>query len=110
MSNKEDSPGKHHTLIFDVQKTIAGNGYNPFSGLFTAPSDGLYVFSCSNVMVHSYASFNVVKNAEIQGTLFVDASAENEWRYSSITLVLNLTKGDVMFVRTSTTYQPHGSI
>ncbi|CAC5422358.1 C1QL [Mytilus coruscus] len=45
MSQNEDNPSKHHTIIFDVQKTNVGNGYNPFSGLFTAPKDGLYAFS-----------------------------------------------------------------
>jgi hypothetical protein len=34
MSSDEDHPGKHHTLIFDVVRTNAGNGYNKFSGLF----------------------------------------------------------------------------
>ena len=66
MSKPVDNPGKQHTLIFDVTKTNAGNGYDALSGVFTAPLDGIYVFSCSITVIHSYASFNIVKNAEVQ--------------------------------------------
>ncbi|CAC5400372.1 unnamed protein product [Mytilus coruscus] len=110
MSQNEDNPGKHHTIIFDVQKTAVGTGYNPFSGLFTAPQDGLYAFSTSITMLNHYASFDLVKNADVQGSFFIDASGENEWRSSSLTVVLALVQGDVVFVRTSSTYVPHGNI
>ncbi|XP_071177903.1 complement C1q-like protein 4 [Mytilus edulis] len=110
LGQNEDNPGKHHTIIFDVQKTNVGNGYNPFSGLFTAPQDGLYAFATSITMGHHYASFEFVKNANIQGSFFVDASATNEWRSSSSTVVLVLVQGDVVFLRTSSTYVPHGNI
>ncbi|CAG2253262.1 unnamed protein product [Mytilus edulis] len=109
-SQNEDKPGKHHTIIFDIQKTNVGNGYSPFSGLFTAPQDGLYAFATSITMGHHYASFEFVKNANIQGSFFVDASITNEWRSSSSTVVLALVQGDVVFVRTSSTYVPHGNI
>ncbi|XP_063447783.1 uncharacterized protein LOC134727335 [Mytilus trossulus] len=110
MSQNENSLSKHHTLIFDVQKTNVGNGYNPFSGLFTSPQDGLYTFATSITMIHHYASFELVKNADVQGSFFVDASGESEFRSSSSIIVLALVKGDVVFVRTSTTYVPHGDI
>ncbi|CAC5422375.1 unnamed protein product [Mytilus coruscus] len=110
MSQNEDSPSKHHTIIFDVQKTNVGNGYNPFSGLFTAPQDGLYAFSTSITMLNHYASFDVVKNADVQGSVFVDAGGVSEHRSSSTTVVLALVQGDVVFVRTSATYVPHGNI
>ncbi|XP_071177904.1 complement C1q-like protein 4 [Mytilus edulis] len=110
LGQNEDNPGKHHTIIFDVQKTNVGNGYNPFSGLFTAPQDGLYAFATSIAMIHHYASFELVKNADVQGSFFVDAGGENEWRSSSSIVVLALVKGDVVFVRTSSTYVPYGNI
>ncbi|CAG2253263.1 unnamed protein product [Mytilus edulis] len=110
MSQNENSLSKHHTIIFDVQKTNVGNGYNPFSGLFTAPQDGLYTFATSITMIHHYASFELVKNADVQGSFFVDADGESEWRSSSSIVVLVLVQGDVVFVRTSTTYVPHGDI
>lgn len=45
MSASEPSPSLHHALIFDEVKTNVGGRYNQFSGMFSAPSIGLYVFT-----------------------------------------------------------------
>lgn len=100
----------HHIIIFDVQRTNVGNGYNSFSGMFTVPQSGLYAFAVSIIMNHGYASIVIVKNNEVHGTLFVDAEHTSEYRSSSMTVLSTLVQGDVVFVRTSSTYTPHGSI
>jgi hypothetical protein len=112
MSSDEDHPGKHHTLIFDVVRTNAGNGYNKFSGLFTAPVSGLYTLTGSIMMngPGAYASYEIIKNAEIVGTLFIDADHSHEYRSSSTTVIVSLQVGDILFVRTSSTYAPHGNV
>ena len=113
MSSGEVNPSKHHTLIFDVVKTNAGNGYNKFSGLFIAPVSGLYALACS-ISMHgpgAFASYAIIKNAEIVGTFFVDADKEpTEYRSSSMDVIVLLQVGDVLFVRTSSTYTPHGNV
>ena len=112
MSSAEDHPGKHHTLIFDVVRINAGNGYNKFSGLFTAPVSGLYTLTCSIMMngPGAYGSYEIIKNEEIIGTFFVDAEHSTEYRSSSMTVIVSLQVGDVLFVRTSSTYTPHGNV
>ena len=112
MSSAEDHPGKHHTLIFDVVRINAGNGYNKFSGLFTAPVSGLYTLTCSIMMngPGAYGSYEIIKNEEIVGTFFVDAEHSTEYRSSSMTVIVSLQVGDVLFVRTSSTYTPHGNV
>ncbi|CAC5400376.1 unnamed protein product [Mytilus coruscus] len=110
LSQNENNPGVHHTIIFDVKMTNVGDGYNSFSGMFTAPKDGLYAFAVSIMMNHEFASYELVKNNAVQGSMFVDAEHSGENRSSSMTAVLALFHGDVVFVRTSSTYIPHGSI
>jgi hypothetical protein len=57
-----------------------------------------------------YASYEIIKNADIVGTLFTDADENNEYRSSSSTVIVLLQVGDVLFVRTSSTYTPHGNV
>jgi hypothetical protein len=45
MSNVEGNPSQHHTMIFDTVITNAGGAYNQHDGIFTAPTNGVYVFT-----------------------------------------------------------------
>ncbi|CAG2208789.1 C1QL [Mytilus edulis] len=68
MSHNDASPGKGHTLKFDVIKTNINGGYNPFSGIFTVPNDGVYVFTFSLRLYHGhYGAYEIMKNAEVEG-------------------------------------------
>ncbi|CAG2196479.1 unnamed protein product [Mytilus edulis] len=69
-------PGIHQILVFDVVKTNSENGYNRFSGMFTCSTSGLYVFTSSLAMdgFGAFASFEIVKNADVEGVFFVDAA------------------------------------
>ncbi|VDI57471.1 Hypothetical predicted protein, partial [Mytilus galloprovincialis] len=110
LSRNEINPGLHHTIIFDVGKTNIGSEYNTFSGIFTTPRDGLYAFAVTITMNNAYASYDIVRNNEVQGTLIVDAEQNVEYRSSSMTVLLTLVQGDAVFVRTSATFTPHGNI
>lgn len=111
LSKNETNPGIHHTIIFDNKMTNVGDGYNPFTGVFTATKDGLYGFAVSIIiMIHQYESFDLGRNNAVQGSLFVDADYSGEWRTSSMTAVLARYHGDVVYIRTSSTYTPHGSV
>jgi hypothetical protein len=112
MSSDEINPSKHHTLIFDVVRTNAGNGYNKFSGLFTASVSGLYVLTCSITMngPDAFASYEIIKNSDIEGTFIVDAQHTGDYQSCSMAVVVSLEVGDVLFVRTSSTYTPYGNV
>lgn len=112
LNNDVKSPGIHHTLVFDNVITNERNCYNKFSGTFSARMDGLYVFSCSIIMdgPHQYASFEIVKNAEIIGTFFVDPEYDQGYKYSSLTLVVDLHQTDTVFVRIGSSYAELGNV
>lgn len=112
MSSNEDHPSKHHILVFDNVKTNVGYAYNKFTGIFTAPINGVYVLTCTITMdgKEAYASYDIMKNADIEGTFFVDAEYSYDIYSSSLTVVLSLEVGDTLFLRISSTYTPHGSV
>ena len=112
LSGDVGHPGKLRTLMFDVVKTNIKNAYNLFSGTFTVPISGLYVFTCSIVMdgEDAFASYEIMKISEIVGTFFVDAEFEDSYKYSSLTIVIEVQQSDVVFVRIGSSYSPKGSV
>ena len=57
-----------------------------------------------------FAAYDIMKNADIEGTFFVDAQHSYDIYSSSITVVVSLDVGDVLFRITSVTEVPHGNI
>lgn len=110
MSTTESNPSTHHTIIYDHAVTNIGNGYNRHSGTFTAPVDGVYVFSWTIFMsAHGqYMSIEFMLNSQPVGASFVQGTND----YSSVTgtAILSMQKNDIVFTRTHATYVPHGSI
>ncbi|XP_061194756.1 uncharacterized protein LOC133202909 [Saccostrea echinata] len=41
----DSTPAPNKMVLFDTVKANVGNAYNPFSGVFTVPKSGVYVFS-----------------------------------------------------------------
>ncbi|VDH92407.1 Hypothetical predicted protein [Mytilus galloprovincialis] len=101
MSTNEASPGQHHTLIFNSVITNIGNAYNQYSGIFTVPSNGMYVLSYT-ITSDSGANIpvEIVKNAGVIGSLLT--RTYSNYRHSvSSTVVVSMNAGDVCYVRTS---------
>ena len=99
--------GKGHHIIFDVEKINTGNGYNPFSGTFTAPVSGTYFFSWTISFKLGDIALGIYVNGDIR-------SAVNAFQSGAITnsdiLVTEVNQGDVVTVRTDPDYQPSGQI
>lgn len=112
LNNDVKKPGIHQTLVFDNAITNEGEWYNKFSETFSARMDGLYVFSCSIIMdgPGQYASFEIVKNADIIGTFFVDPQYDEGYKYSSLTLVVDLHNTDTVCVRIGSSYAVIGNV
>ena len=88
------------TLIFDLVHTNIGNIYNPTFGHFTVPVNGTYSVSVT-IVAQPGKSLNMylMKDAtEIQQIHFGDSS-NNQYEAYTVTLVLILTRGEVLYVQ-----------
>ncbi|XP_063435873.1 uncharacterized protein LOC134716796 [Mytilus trossulus] len=111
LSHDENAPSAHHTLVFDNAKTNVQGAYNQYSGIFTAPIAGVYVFTFSIHMgCNAYASFEIVKNADVEGAVFLDVSDACVSEQVTWSTVSELGVGDIVYVRTHSTREIRGDI
>lgn len=101
MSQDQQTPSTRHTLIFDVVRTNLGNHYNKFSGMFTAPHPGTYVFTwTAYCFAGGHTSLQLVVNANVYISSYCNASGALWHRSVSGTVVAKINQGDVVFLRT----------
>lgn len=111
MSHTEHNPGPHHTIIFDVPVTNLGNGYNHFSGIFSVPTSGVYVFSWTIADSQGgYVFSELVVNADVVGGILTETVSDNDRISTTGLIVKEVRQGDVVYVRTSPTGGIHGNI
>lgn len=91
--------GAGQTFIFDKVVTNLGNGYNKLNGNFIAPVSGSYAFSATLIsLYHISAHSQFMKNGISVSYMFVSGE-EAGYDTTSQTIVLELQKGDDIFIR-----------
>ena len=83
------------TIPFDILKTNIGGGYDPKSGIFKAPSAGVYMFTVSgigSVIVKSQIFF------VLNGAFLSTSWAESQYGTYAMQHVLELKAGDKVSV------------
>lgn len=111
LSDRVRSPCVHQTLIFRTVIANVGGSYNRHSGIFTAPVSGVYVFNWN-----IYCSFRgditseLVVNSSRKGGSRSDSRVTNEDHSSNGCIVVNIRKGDVVFIRIHPTHTLKGGI
>ncbi|CAC5416409.1 C1QL [Mytilus coruscus] len=109
MSCPENNPSAHLTLIYDVSVTNVGNGYNHVTGIFTAPTSGVYVFVWVTRVAYGEHPTQLMINNAVYGVTFLRAKNGDDGSVSG-TVVANVTKGDSIFVRVHSSYAGDGQV
>jgi hypothetical protein len=102
MSHDEPNPSLHHSLIFDVVKTNVGGGYNKYSGTFTAPNSGVYVFTWTIYSgTRGQTAFQIYVNDEVVDSSFGDTDDVVDSDSDSGTMVVSLNAHDNVYIRSA---------
>nr|XP_011432555.2 complement C1q-like protein 2 isoform X2 [Crassostrea gigas] len=91
------------TLVFPVIIYSEGTGYNPSTGIFTAPTAGTYVFYISvQSAMHKYIYFDIVLNgsAKVRALAWYNSGNSIAIHQTGTNLViLHLQTGDSVWVK-----------
>ena len=111
MSHHEENVGHHQTIIFDQVVTNVGGNYNHHTGVFTSPSQGVYVFSWTlYCQTEGYFNSQLVANSNVVGALFCTAQGAGNIRHITGVVVVEVNQGDAIFIRTHPTYIVEGKV
>lgn len=101
MDHNLPTPSPAHTLAFDVSPTDSGNHYNKFTGIFTAPQSGTYVFTWTSYCVAGGNTYlQAVVNDAVLDSSYCNASGALWHRSITGTVVAYINQGDAVFIRT----------
>ena len=111
MSQPEYTIGHHQTFVFDHVVTNVGGNYNRHSGIFTSPSQGVYVFSWTLYCVAGgYFYSEVVVNSNPVGALRCGADGSSSDRHITGVVVVEINRGDIVYIRTHPINSNNGGV
>lgn len=95
--SKDTYLGDNQAIKYDRVLINIGNGYDKWSGHFTAPVNGLYMFSCTIMAVNTDSiAVLMVKNGQVMAYAHSNPSPSET---GAISLVLALKRGDRLWIR-----------
>lgn len=104
-------PGISHVSVFNSAPTNIGGHYNRFSGVFTTPQSGAYIFTWTSFCSPGgYFSLELMVNANAFDGIVCDALGADWYRTASSTAVAHINQGDVIFIRTHHNITTSGDI
>lgn len=92
-------------MIFDKVSLNEGNAYDNTSGIFTAPSDGIYSFTWTIVTNPGNAFVTeIVRNEEMITRNFPDSRGEKGYDMSTSHAYIKMKKGEKVWIRAQGNY------
>lgn len=89
--------GINDVVKFDDVRINRGDGYNPSTGVFTAPKSGLYQISCMLRGEHSNkVQYRLMKNNSVYTNGYV---GNQDYDSQSVSSILDLKKGDRVYIK-----------
>lgn len=103
------TPAANKVIVFEtVLVNTIGNAYNNYSGVFTIPESGIYVFTWTIECDGNGSIFtNILRNSNVFGSIASDSHNEAEYRMSTGVALNFANKGDVVFIRVHTVHNSH---
>ena len=85
-------------MKFDNVETNIGHGYDPSTGIFTAPEPGVYAFSVSFIKgnINYNVELDLMKNNDVIARGHADIT---QWTPGSIQAIISLKRGDHIFIQ-----------
>jgi hypothetical protein len=101
ITNLYTSPG-YEIVVFDSEEFDYGNNYDTTTGIFTAPTNGIYQFNMivttADVKPNEDMILIFYKNGYVYKYLERKSSATNDWQDLSGSVTTELNAGDMIYV------------
>ena len=85
-----------HKIVYDNVELNNGKAYHPFHGVFTAPCDGIYMFSITIGNTNKAGAIHLKKNDVT--VEYAWAGFNLNWDMGGVTTVVKLDAGDDVWV------------
>ncbi|XP_060591456.1 complement C1q-like protein 4 [Ruditapes philippinarum] len=90
-------------VVFDTVITNQGEGYDSFTGIFTAPHTGLYFFSAHDCYEGNKAAYYAIYQESKQLTGSTQRDFNNEYSCSSVSTIAMVNKAERVWVQCTST-------
>lgn len=100
LSNNINTLGDHHPIQFDTVITDNGQSYNHFTGTFTVPATGLYIFTWTVYVRNHYCPTELILNTSVIGASIADSEHDDDNASATAIVVIQVNVGDAVFIRT----------
>ncbi|XP_052678302.1 heavy metal-binding protein HIP-like [Crassostrea angulata] len=95
----------HETVIFEKVSLNEGKAYDKTSGIFTAPSDGIYSFTWTTLTKTGKTFItDIVRNGEMIIRNFSDGRGRDGYAMSTSHANIKMKKGDKVWIRAHGTW------